>query len=454
MENKRWLHALWAIVLCLNMGALSAQTPLHKNAVGMKFLLLDYKAFYNQEYGNFRGMDNGLELSYYRNISKNLNVYFPFRLSVIEPYESDVKFQSLSSDIQFHIQFWKEDSRFNPFVLFGAGVVYDQQESMHMQVPLGGGLEVKLSDVVFLNFQLESRWAIADNRNNLQLGIGVKTLLSQGAKDRDGDGIPDHLDACPDQAGEASAQGCPDADADGVPDHLDACVDIPGQSSAQGCPDRDGDGIADFEDLCPEEPGLPEWGGCPEDPNKKSSTDLSDVSPADEIVADTPVKGPDKIVPESSTPVLKDSDGDGIPDLDDKCPLEPGPAWNRGCPEIKEEDKKILRDAMKEVQFDIGKSTLRPGSFKILDQIIDLMRKYPEYVIVINGHTDNTGSSELNQKLSEDRAKTCYEYLMSKGISQQRMSYRGFGQSKPIYSNNNEIGRSLNRRVEFRMLVL
>ncbi|MDV7389882.1 hypothetical protein RZS08_00955, partial [Arthrospira platensis SPKY1] len=83
-------------------------------------------------------MDNGLELSYYRNISKNLNVYFPFRLSVIEPYKSDVKFQSLSSDIQFHIQFWKEDSRFNPFVLFGAGVVYDQQESMHMQVPLGG----------------------------------------------------------------------------------------------------------------------------------------------------------------------------------------------------------------------------------------------------------------------------------------------------------------------------
>jgi OmpA-OmpF porin, OOP family len=454
MENKHRLYALWVIIGFLTVGNLSAQTPLHKNAVGMKFLLLDYKAFYNQEYGNFKGMDNGLELSYYRNISKNLNVYFPFRLSVIEPFGSDVKFQSLSSDIQFHIQFWKEDSRFNPFVLFGAGVVYDQQESMHMQVPLGGGLEVKLSDIVFLNFQLESRWAISDNRNNLQLGIGVKTLLTQGAKDSDGDGIPDHLDACPDQPGPASTQGCPDADGDGIPDYLDACPDIPGHSSAQGCPDRDGDGIADFEDLCPDEPGLPQWGGCPEDPNKKTSTNLSDTSPAEELVTETPVKGPDKSVSESITPVLKDSDGDGIPDVDDKCPFEPGPAWNRGCPEIKEEDKKILRDAMKEVQFDIGKSTLRPSSFKILDQIVDLMRKYPEYVIVINGHTDNTGSSELNQKLSEERAKTCYEYLMSQGISQQRMSYRGFGQSKPIYSNNNEIGRSLNRRVEFRMLVL
>jgi outer membrane protein OmpA-like peptidoglycan-associated protein len=457
MEKKILSKVLLGLTLIFLVNAIHAQTFINKNAVGMKFLLLDYKAPYNSEFGNFRGMDNGLELSYSRNISKNLNVYFPLRLAVIRPFESEINFQTLSTDMQFQIQFWKDESRFNPFVLFGAGLVYDSQESLHMQVPLGGGIEVKLSDFVFLNFQLEGRFAVSDNRNNIQLGIGVKTLLSKRVYDRDGDGVPDHLDACPDIPGPISTQGCPDRDGDGIPDHMDACPDIPGEASAQGCPDRDGDGIADFEDLCPDEVGLPEWGGCPEalkvasvvpdsDTINTLAIDLEPIDIGQEVKSE--------FVSDQSTKSLKDSDGDGIPDVDDKCPLEPGPAWNRGCPEIKEEDKKILRDAMKEVQFDIGKSTLRLSSFNILDQIVDLMRKYPEYMIVINGHTDNTGSAELNQKLSEDRAKTCYEYLMSKGISQQRMSYRGYGQSRPIYSNNNEIGRSLNRRVEFRMLVL
>ena len=79
------------------------------------------------------------------------------------------------------------------------------------------------------------------------------------------------------------------------------------------------------------------------------------------------------------------------------------------------------------------------------------MRKYPDYNLSIEGHTDNTGGQEINEKLSESRAKACYDYLVSKGIPASRLKYKGFGQSRPIANNNTYSGRTLNRRVEFNM---
>src|SRR5690606_38731048 len=104
-----------------------------------------------------------------------------------------------------------------------------------------------------------------------------------------------------------------------IADHLDACPDIFGEASAQGCPDRDGDSVADFEDLCPDEFGDPANAGCP-------LTTVVEIKTTEVQV----------------TNPLLDSDGDGIPDIDDKCPYDAGPAFNRGCPEIKEEDQRIL----------------------------------------------------------------------------------------------------------------
>ena len=234
----------------------------------------------------------------------------------------------------------------------------------------------------------------------------------QGCPDTDGDGIPDHEDACPDYPGLAQFDGCPDSDGDGVPDNDDECPNTPGPVENNGCPlaDRDNDGIPDDEDECPDTPGLAQFNGCP------------------------------------------DTDGDGVPDKDDLCPNTPGPASNQGCPEIQQEHREILQFAVQAVEFEHGSSRLRSDSYGVLDQIVEILNEYPGYRLEISGHTDSTGADDFNQRLSEQRAKSCYDYLTSKDVPARRLSYVGFGETKPIATNDTREGRQLNRRVEFDMI--
>ncbi|MDH3651084.1 MAG: OmpA family protein, partial [Saprospiraceae bacterium] len=82
-------------------------------------------------------------------------------------------------------------------------------------------------------------------------------------------------------------------------------------------------------------------------------------------------------------------------------------------------------------------------------QILDILNRYEDYDLVISGHTDNTGDTYRNLDLSESRAKACYDYLLSRGVSADRISYVGYGEARPIATNASGEGRRLNRRVEF-----
>jgi len=99
--------------------------------------------------------------------------------------------------------------------------------------------------------------------------------------------------------------------------------------------------------------------------------------------------------------------------------------------------------------FDFAKATLRPESFPELDRLVDLLNKERKVNIEIEGHTDNVGSDEANLKLSSDRATAVMDYVISKGISSDRLTAKGFGESMPIASNDDDQGKQLNRRVEF-----
>ena len=259
-----------------------------------------------------------------------------------------------------------------------------------------------------------------------------------GCPDSDGDGVSDREDLCPDEAGPVEAEGCPDRDEDGVFDKDDRCPDEAGPSSNYGCPikDRDNDGIADDKDRCPDDAGPSITGGCPDRDNDQ--------------VADKDDRCPDDPGPYAGCP---DTDGDGVVDADDACPTEAGLATNKGCPELKEEVKEVLNFAMRAVQFETGKATLKAESFAILDQIVDIMNQYPAYALSINGHTDNVGLEENNQILSEERAKSCFQYLVSKGVSAARLGYAGFGETVPLADNGTASGRKLNRRVEFNLYI-
>ena len=104
--------------------------------------------------------------------------------------------------------------------------------------------------------------------------------------------------------------------------------------------------------------------------------------------------------------------------------------------------------------FDTGKATLREESFRELDRVIKLFTYAPNLKIEIDGHTDSVGSENSNKELSEARAKTVRDYLLSKDLSPDKINYLGFGESSPIAENDSETGRQLNRRVEFKILDL
>jgi len=250
--------------------------------------------------------------------------------------------------------------------------------------------------------------------------------------DRDHDGVPDAEDACPDvpapRAANPKKPGCPapaDRDGDGIPDEEDACPDVPGVASTDpsknGCPaDRDGDGIPDDKDACPDQPGPPN-----EDPRK------------------------------NGCPLPKDTDGDGIPDEVDACPLEPGdmdpdPEKN-GCPKyIRRVKGSNEIQILKRIEFEFDKSTILPVSYPILDEIYDLVHANPAIKLLsIEGHTDNQGTPDYNQRLSDDRASAVLNYLQKKGLDPSRMTATGYGLTKPIATNDTDEGRQKNRRVEF-----
>ncbi|NLA24820.1 MAG: OmpA family protein, partial [Bacteroidales bacterium] len=110
--------------------------------------------------------------------------------------------------------------------------------------------------------------------------------------------------------------------------------------------------------------------------------------------------------------------------------------------------KVVLRN----IFFDYDKASLRSESTAELDKLISVLEKEKSMKIEISGHTDNVGSSDYNKKLSQERAKSVVDYLISKGIDKNRLEYAGYGFDQPIADNDTEEGRQLNRRVEFKIL--
>jgi outer membrane protein OmpA-like peptidoglycan-associated protein len=107
---------------------------------------------------------------------------------------------------------------------------------------------------------------------------------------------------------------------------------------------------------------------------------------------------------------------------------------------------------LKNIFFDYGKETLRETSFPELDRLVALLNSYPEMKIEIGGHTDSHGGLQFNTQLSEARAKSVVDYLVEKGISKPRLSYKGYAYLQPIATNDTDEGRQQNRRVEFKVI--
>lgn len=293
--------------------------------------------------------------------------------------------------------------------------------------------------------------------------------LPERKNDRDGDGILDAEDACPDvkgiRTGIAATHGCPppqDRDRDGVPDEADLCPDTHKGATPDpqrlGCPmaapelDRDADGILDKDDLCPDlhKGAVPDPAriGCP-----APDTDMDGVQDPRDLCPIVPAgMYPD---PQRLGCPLPDRDKDSVPDKFDACPDKPGaphpdPKKN-GCPGLLEvRGGQIV--ILKPVFFATDRDVILPESFPVLQAVANALKATPGIRMVrIEGHTDSQGVRIYNVDLSQRRARSVMNWLVQNGIDAPRLSAEGFGPDRPIDTNKTIAGRAKNRRVEFHL---
>ncbi|MCC6584482.1 MAG: OmpA family protein [Chitinophagales bacterium] len=352
----------------------------------------------------------------------------------------------------------KEDAAVAPYIFAKLQGSWAQTAVLKQSVngfgiPIGAGINFKIANNIALNVNGGYSFAIKNSNDHIFFGAGLMLDLGKGKAvavdtvpavvekpvDTDGDGIYDLDDACPTVTGLAQFNGCPDTDGDGIEDSKDECPTIVGLAEFNGCPDRDGDGIPDAKDACPDVKGIAKFGGCP-DPDRDGDGIINEKDQCPDVAGSFSAQG------------CPDRDGDGVTDADDKCPDVAGPASNKGCPEVKDEVKKRLAFAARNIQFETGKATIKPVSFKILDEVASILNEYPYYDVNVDGHTDNVGKPASNLKLSQDRAASAVEYLVKKGIPASRLVSSGYGDTKPVADNKTAAGRAQNRRVEFNLL--
>jgi len=382
-------------------------------------------------------------------------------------------------------------------VPFGAGIAYalapgkfDVVGEVFGAVPLEGENYFPLEAVGGLKLYLA--------RNSfLTLGGGAGFLPGQGANpdlraflgivfepnigDRDGDGLKDDVDQCPDDPEDfddfEDQDGCPDLDndQDGIVDTEDQCPNEPedkdGFQDEDGCPDpdrfdRDGDGLLDEEDECPDDPEdvdeFEDKDGCPDyDNDEDGILDVDDLCPNDP-------EDIDHFEDADGCPD-PDNDNDRIPDTLDQCPRvdgetaeETAEVWNTiddddGCPDrdviFFDEGRMVV---LKKIYFQYDSAVIKQQSFSILEVIAETLNLNPDITLVeVQGHTDERGSDAYNLKLSQDRAAAVVEYLTSRAksaVDPSRLTPQGYGESDPKDRAHNEEAWAKNRRVEFLIL--
>lgn len=450
---KKLLFSL--IASCLVFAAFAQTAPnsyKKRPSLGISFVLKDMytsdaisrtslsSVISNKQWTPFNRMDPGLNIQYFQGLTEYVDfqatlsgsfVRYPFYRRAGVAQSTNSKFL-LEIDAAANIKLLTDKYTVVPYLSFGLGASMYTGTYFAAYAPAGMGLQFNLGQETFLHTQFVHRSAISNLAvNNLAYSIGLSSPLSDKKeepvkvtpppppppvdKDTDGDGILDSKDKCPTVAGVAKYDGCPvpDTDGDGINDDNDKCPTVKGLAKYDGCPipDTDKDGINDEEDKCPTVAGVARYQGCP----------------------------------------VPDTDKDGINDEEDKCPTVPGVRENNGCPAIKEEVVKKVTASAKNVFFVTGSAKLQTKSFKSLDEVVAILKEDAALKLDIEGHTDNTGTDKVNVPLSQNRAKSVYDYLVSKGIDAARLSSEGYGSSKPVADNKTAAGRTLNRRVEMKL---
>ena len=295
----------------------------------------------------------------------------------------------------------------------------------------------------------------------------VGIVFEPNIGDRDGDGLKDDLDKCPDSPEDfddfEDADGCPelDNDRDTIVDEDDMCPNEPEDrdhfEDEDGCPegdttDRDNDTIVDEDDECPDDPedfdAFEDADGCPDRDNDGDR--LLDI---DDLCPDDP-EDIDEWEDDDGCPD-RDNDRDRILDTDDECKNEPE-TYNTvddddGCPDrgpVEIGDGKLI--VLDDIYFQFNSAVIKEKSHPILKIIAETISLNPDLLLIeVQGHTDERGKDAYNLWLSQRRAEAVVEFLVDQGVDAARLGAQGYGETDPKDRASNEKAWAANRRVEF-----
>ena len=434
------------LALTLSAVAFGQKDYRKQPSLGVNFTLTDFKTanelrtagltsvLRSGAFTNTTRMAVGLGVSYIEGLSNHIDfagslnaTFLDYPIRNKAPFGND--YPLIEATATANLKLTTDKYWVSPFITAGLGAS-KYRGYYGAFIPAGLGLQINLFNDAFIWVNTQYRVPVTENTNyhlfhsfTLAGNIFKRKVVEPVApppppvvveqpKDRDGDGVLDVDDKCPDVKGLASLKGCPDSDGDGIADGDDACPTVAGTAKYKGCPvpDTDGDGINDEQDKCPTVPGVARYQGCP----------------------------------------IPDTDGDGVNDEEDKCIDKPGPASNNGCPEIAKAVVDKINYAAQNVFFATGSAKLMSKSFKPLNEVAKIMAADESLKLSIDGHTDNTGKADKNQVLSQNRADAVLNYLKSKGVDASRMTATGHGQDEPVADNKTAAGRAKNRRVEMK----
>ncbi len=441
------------------------------------------KDFYHTDQA-FYGF-GGVSVSKYVSSHFDLNLLFTKGdIGHSTPADSEYFLTGLTTGLlNFRFNMTGADAVVRPYLMVGTGIlifsknITDDKNKMDWAIPsAGAGIHFKLSED--LMFQIQETFLFSDGddkdgsvggSNDMFLQHSAGFTFNFGSKkDADKDGVADRKDKCPETPKDVKVDvnGCPiDKDGDGIADYVDVCPTDSGLKEMKGCPDKDKDGVADKDDECPDVKGLVEFKGC-------ADTDMDGVPDNIDKCPDTKpeykvditgcsmdkdkdgVFNEDDACPDSAgTVAMKgcpDTDGDGIADNVDHCPTAAGTIGNSGCPEMKVEDVKKITQIASKIFFETNSDKLKVASLVQLDELSEILKRYPEANLTIEGHTDDVGKDDYNLNLSQKRTESVKTYLMGKGIFESRLTAIGYGETKPIDDNKTSTGRAKNRRVELK----
>ncbi|MCX6204117.1 MAG: OmpA family protein [Bacteroidetes bacterium] len=427
---KKFIITLLAFAFYVN--AMAQDTPSIKTpSIAFKLGLFNFKKTASTDKASETALQGGIQ--YFKGITEHVDfmmnldftsLKYPFyAASKIGIAKSNEMYTALDANVNY--KFLTDENKLVPFVTAGLGVASIKNSYYTAYAPIGLGLQIKASQGSFINIISTYRAevsALTKTHYNHSISYTLPLKLREKKPvmipdapvvlDGDNDGVKGSDDDCPNSSGLVKYHGCPvpDADDDGVNDENDKCPTQAGTVKYKGCPipDADKDGINDEMDKCPDRSGLSRYGGCP----------------------------------------IPDTDKDGVNDEEDKCPTIAGVFGNHGCADL----QPMINEIASNLKFESGKVMVTKKAYLALDTLAVIMQNNRSITLSITGHTDNTGTFKINEKLSLLRATAVSSYLVKKGVDASRMTQKGFADTKPVGDNKTMKGRSQNRRVDVEVI--